>query len=160
LRNFIEHRNVERQPENPKALVEDAIALLGMLDMRYRLGTELAPDLPEIQVDRVQIQQVLVNLMRNAVEAMEDSVRKELSLSVKQVPAGMVEFRLRDSGPGLSDKIRERVFEPFNSTKQDGMGVGLSICKRIIQDHSGRIWVENAPEGGAVFCFALPVCSD
>jgi two-component system sensor kinase FixL len=71
----------------------------------------------------------------------------------------MVEFRLRDSGPGLSDKIRERVFEPFNSTKQDGMGVGLSICKRIIQDHSGRIWVEDVPEGGAIFCFALPVCS-
>jgi len=157
LRNFIENRSVERQPENPAALVEDAISLLGILDMRYRLHAELEPGLPEIQVDRVQIQQVLVNLMRNAVEAMEDSLRKELSLAVKRAPHDVVEFRLRDSGPGLSDKIRERVFEPFNSTKADGMGVGLSICKRIIQDHSGRIWVEDAPEGGAIFCFALPL---
>jgi len=78
---------------------------------------------------------------------MEKSMRKELSLSVGHAQPDMVEFRLRDSGPGLSGKIRERIFEPFNSTKEDGMGVGLSICKRIIQDHSGRIWVEDAPGG-------------
>ena len=68
-----------------------------------------------------------------------------------------MEFRLRDSGPGLSHKIRGRLFEPFNSTKPDGMGVGLSICKRIIQDHGGRIWMEDAPGGGAIFSFTLPV---
>lgn len=159
LRNFIENRNVERQPENPATLVEDAVALLGILDMRYRLHAELAPGLPLIPVDRVQVQQVLVNLMRNAVEAMENSTRKELSLSVGSTQTDMMEFRLRDSGPGLSGKVRERIFEPFNSTKQDGMGVGLSICKRIIQDHGGRIWVEDAPGGGAIFCFSLPVRS-
>ena len=157
LRNFIENRSGERQPEKPETLVADAIALLGILDMRYRLQTEIEADLPEILVDRVQIQQVLVNLMRNAVEAMENSVRKELSLSVGRAKQGMIEFQLRDSGPGLPAKIRERVFEPFNSTKEDGMGVGLSICKRIIQDHSGRIWVEDAPDGGAIFCFTLPL---
>jgi len=157
LRNFIENRSGERQPEKPETLVADAIALLGILDMRYRLQTEIEADLPEILVDRVQIQQVLVNLMRNAVEAMENSVRKELSLSVGRAKRGMIEFRLRDSGPGLPAKIRERVFEPFNSTKEDGMGVGLSICKRIIQDHSGRIWVEDAPDGGTIFCFTLPL---
>jgi two-component system sensor kinase FixL len=156
LRNFIENRNGERQPENPDTLVADAIALLGMLDIRYRLQTALEPGLPDIPVDRVQIQQVLVNLMRNAVEAMENSLRKELSLSVTLTEAGMIEFRLRDSGPGLSGKIKERLFEPFNSTKEDGMGVGLSISKRIIQDHAGRIWVEDAPGGGAIFCFVLP----
>jgi C4-dicarboxylate-specific signal transduction histidine kinase len=156
LRNFIENRNVERQPENPDALVEDAIALLGMLDMRYRLQTRLEPGLPDIPMDRVQIQQVLVNLMRNAVEAMENSPRKELSLSVKRTEAAMIEFQLRDSGPGLSGKIRERLFEPFNTTKEDGMGVGLSISKRIIQDHAGRIWVEDASGGGTIFCFVLP----
>ncbi|HKQ10052.1 MAG TPA: ATP-binding protein, partial [Rhizomicrobium sp.] len=159
LRNFIENRNVERQPENPATLVEDTVALLGILDMRYRLHAELAPGLPLIPVDRVQIQQVLVNLMRNAVEAMENSTHKELSLSVGSTQTDMMEFRLRDSGPGLSGKVRERIFEPFNSTKQDGMGVGLSICKRIIQDHGGRIWVEDAPGGGAIFCFSLPVRS-
>ena len=157
LRNFIENRSVERQPENPVTLVEDAVALLGILDMRYRLHTRLEPGLPYIPVDRVQIQQVLVNLMRNAVEAMEKSMRKELSLSVGHAQPDMVEFRLRDSGPGISGKIRERIFEPFNSTKEDGMGVGLSICKRIIQDHSGRIWVEDAPGGGTIFCFTLPI---
>lgn len=156
LRNFIENRNAERQPENPDTLVEDAVALLGMLDMRYRLQTTLEPGLPDIPMDRVQIQQVLVNLMRNAVEAMEQSPRKELSLSVKLTEAAMIEFRLRDSGPGLSSKIRERLFETFNSTKEDGMGVGLSISKRIIQDHAGRIWVEDASGGGTIFCFPLP----
>jgi len=157
LRNFIENRTVERQLEDPATLVEDAVALLGILDTHYRLRTELEPDLPDIPVDRVQIQQVLVNLMRNAVEAMEKSARKELSLSVGHAQPGMVEFRLRDSGPGLSGRIRGRIFEPFNSTKADGMGVGLSICKRIIQDHGGRIWVEDAPGGGAIFGFALPI---
>ena len=157
LRNFIEKRSGERQQEQPETLLADAIALLGILDTRYRLQTEIEPDLPALQVDRVQIQQVLVNLMRNAVEAMEDSTRKELSLSVVRAKPDMVEFRLRDSGPGLPGKIRERVFEPFNSTKEDGMGVGLSICKRIVQDHGGRIWVEDAPGGGTVFCFTLPV---
>jgi len=157
LRNFIENRSGERHQEQPETLVADAIALLGILDTRYRLQTEIEPDLPEMLVDRVQIQQVLVNLMRNAVEAMEDSMRKELSLSVGRAQPDMVEFRLRDSGPGLPGKIRERIFEPFNSTKEDGMGVGLSICKRIIQDHGGRIWVEDAPGGGTLFCFTLPV---
>ena len=159
LRNFIENRSGERHPERPETLVADAIALLGILDMRYRLQTEIDSGLPEILVDRVQIQQVLVNLMRNAVEAMENSMRKELSLSVGRIKQDMIEFRLRDSGPGLPGKIRERVFEPFNSSKQDGMGVGLSICKRIIQDHSGRIWVEDAPDGGTIFCFTLPLGS-
>lgn len=159
LRNFIENRSGERHPEKPETLVADAIALLGILDTRYRLQTEIEPDLPEMLVDRVQIQQVLVNLMRNAVEAMEESMRKELSLRVGRAKPDMIEFRLRDSGPGLPGKIRERVFEPFNSTKADGMGVGLSICKRIIQDHGGRIWVEDAPGGGTLFCFTLPVGS-
>jgi len=156
LRNFIEKREEERHTETPAALAADAIALLGTISNRCQLHTDIGKDLPDTRVDRIQIQQVLVNLMRNAIEAMEQAPRKELWLSARHSGNNMVVFRLRDSGPGLAPQIQDRLFQPFASTKQDGMGVGLSICKRIIDNHGGRIWAEAAPEGGTIFCFTLP----
>jgi C4-dicarboxylate-specific signal transduction histidine kinase len=156
LRNFIQKREEERDLESPATLVADAVALLGTISNRCQLHTDIEKGLPAVLVDRVQIQQVLVNLMRNAIEAMENAPRKELWLSVASAPGGMVMFRLRDSGPGLPPQVRERLFQPFTSTKQNGMGVGLSICKRIIDNHGGKIWAETAPESGAMFCFTLP----
>ena len=156
LRNFIEKRGDERQAETPQALIADAIALQGTISSRCQLHTDIERDLPDIEVDRIQIQQVLVNLMRNAIEAMEHAPKRELWLSARRDGTNLVMFQLRDCGPGLAPQIRERLFQPFASTKQDGMGVGLSICKRIIDNHGGRIWAETAPEGGTIFCFTLP----
>jgi C4-dicarboxylate-specific signal transduction histidine kinase len=156
LRNFIGKRDSERAAESPALLVADAVALYGTLGSGVRLQTQVAPGLPNLFIDRVQIQQVLVNLMRNALEAMQDSTRRELELEVAAGGRDMVQFRLRDTGPGLPQEVADKLFRPFVSTKAGGMGVGLSICQKIVTDHGGQIWAEAGPGGGTVFCFALP----
>jgi two-component system sensor kinase FixL len=160
LRNFIGKRDSERFAESPALLVADAVALYGTLGSPVRLQTHVAPSLPNLLIDRVQIQQVLVNLMRNALEAMQHSERRELELDVAAGGRDMIQFRLRDTGPGLPQEVAEKLFRPFVSTKAGGMGVGLSICQKIVTDHGGRIWAEAGPGGGTVFCFALPELHD
>lgn len=184
LRNFIAKHENEWQPETCASLVADAVALLGSLDGSVALHTHVEAGLPQLMVDRIQIQQVLVNLMRNAIEAMAASPQREMWLSVVRMEetrmegarAGDVQtsgartggvriggprilFCLRDSGPGFSPQVAQRLFQPFTSTKGEGMGVGLSICKRILTDHGGEIWAESPVEGGASFCFTLPVAA-
>jgi C4-dicarboxylate-specific signal transduction histidine kinase len=157
LRRFIEKREAERNAESPDILVEDAITLLGTIDSSINLKTEIAPNLPPLLVDRVQVQQVLVNLMRNAIEAMQSSAQHALVLSLTYAGGKTVEVALADTGPGLSTEVAERLFQPFVSTKAGGMGVGLSICQSIVSQHGGRIWAEANPEGGTIFRFTLPV---
>lgn len=157
LRSFIEKRDDEWQPETCAGLVADALALLGTIDSSVMLHTDVETGLPVLMVDRIQIQQVLVNLMRNAIEAMAGSPRREMWLTVARAEDGRVLFCLRDSGPGLAPAVAQRLFQPFTSTKQEGMGIGLSICRRILQGHGGDIWAESPAEGGTRFCFALPV---
>ena len=109
-------------------------------------------------IDKVQIQQVLVNLLRNAVEAMEEaSVRRELEIEAAAAVDGMVAISVIDSGPGIASEVAERLFQPFVTTKTQGMGVGLSICRSIIEAHGGRLWMEPNPRGGTVFRFTVPV---
>jgi two-component system sensor kinase FixL len=155
LRNFIDKREVEHSVERPATLVADAVALFGTLSDRIHLETHIAPDVPGIRIDRIQIQQVLVNLMRNAIEAMHDSAQQKLFLEVSGT-RDTVLFRLHDTGPGLTADIAAHLFQPFTSTKKDGMGVGLSICHRIIADHDGRIWAEPGASGGTIFSFTIP----
>lgn len=159
LRRFIEKREAERSLETPDALIEDAISLLGTIDSTVALKTEIADDLPCILVDRVQLQQVLVNLMRNAIEAMQECPRRALTLSAVAVDHA-VKISLADTGPGLPPEVAERLFQPFVSTKTSGMGVGLSICQTIITQHHGRIWAEPNPGGGTVFRFTLPAVAE
>jgi two-component system, LuxR family, sensor kinase FixL len=160
LRRFIEKREAERSLQSPEALIEDAITLLGTIDGSIHLKTEIGSHLPHVLVDRVQIQQVLVNLMRNAIEAMQDSPSRALSLSAFARDGNMVEIALADSGPGLSAEVAGRLFEPFVSTKEKGMGVGLSICRSIIAQHGGQIWAEANPAGGTIFRFTLPAAEE
>jgi two-component system sensor kinase FixL len=157
LRNFIEKREATRQPEPPANLVADAVTLLGTINNKVQLHTQLEPGLPMLTVDRIQIQQVLVNLMRNAIEAMASVERREMWLTVARASNGRVIFRLRDSGPGIAPAVAAKLFQPFNSSKDQGMGVGLSICRNIMTEHGGDIWAEAPAGGGACFCFALPV---
>jgi len=156
LRGFIEKRETERERQSPEILIEDAITLLGTIDNSIHLKTEIGPRLPFVLVDRVQLQQVLVNLLRNAIEAMQDCPSRALSLTAFASDGQTVEISLADSGPGLAPEIAGRLFEPFVSTKENGMGVGLSICKSIIVQHGGRIWADPNPAGGAIFRFTLP----
>ncbi len=160
LRRFIEKRESERTLEAPEMLVDDAITLLGTIDSTVELRTDIGVRLPRVRVDRVQIQQVLVNLMRNAIEAMQASPRRELLLSVSAVDSGAAQISLADTGPGLPNDVAERLFQPFVSTKTGGMGVGLSICRSIVSSHGGRIWAEPNAAGGTTFHFILPAAQE
>jgi signal transduction histidine kinase len=121
----------------------------------------LAEGLPLVQGDRVQLQQVLLNLILNAVEAMSsvDGARRELSISTERRGAEEVLVAVRDSGPGIDPEHRERVFDSFYTTKPSGMGLGLSICRSIVDAHRGRLWADANEPRGAVFQFTLPAAN-
>ncbi len=124
-----------------------------------RLRLEPAPALPEIEADRVQIEQVLLNLVRNGIDAVveEDGLWREVLVSTALTDRQTVEVSVEDSGTGRAPEELKRVFEPFFTTKPEGMGLGLAICQRIIEDHGGRLWAMNRAEGGLCLRFALPV---
>ena len=106
-------------------------------------------------VDRVQIQQVIANLVRNALEAMSSQPRRELTVATTARDPGYLEFVIADSGPGMPDEMLPNLFEPFLTTKPGGMGLGLSICKSIVEAHGGRIGYAPSLDGGATFTFTL-----
>jgi signal transduction histidine kinase len=163
LRQFVRKADGERNPEDVRHVIEEttALALLGAEGRGVRLEMDFAPDAPTVFIDKVQIQQVLLNLIRNAVEAMQSSPRRELLVRTAMAADGMVEVSVTDSGPGLADDVREKLFQPFVTTKSAGMGVGLSICRAIVDAHGGRMWLADNPGGGAAFHFTLPVaCAD
>jgi len=122
------------------------------------LRTELAPALPGVAGDRVQLQQVLINLIVNAIEAMSgvDDRARELTIVTAVKEPGAVVVEVRDSGPGLEEEGAERVFEPFYTTKAQGIGIGLSISRSIVEAHGGRLWANPNRPRGAVFRFSLP----
>lgn len=123
---------------------------------------EIASDLPPVLIDRIQIQQVLHNLIRNGMEAMTDvePAWRRIVISADRGCAGDVIVRILDAGPGISERVSPTLFQPFETTKPNGMGLGLSISRSIIEAHSGRMWHEEAPGGGAVFCFTMPIATD
>jgi two-component system sensor kinase FixL len=156
LRSFVEKGEPTKTAEDVAKLFEDAVALLAMRSEGLTVTTHPAPGLAQVVIDRVEIQQVLINLMRSAVEAMEASPRRELELSAIPSDGHSIQINVKDTGPGLSQDVAERLFQPFVSTKANGMGVGLSICRTIILRNGGRIWAEPSPGGGTIFSFTLP----
>jgi len=123
------------------------------------VSTRLAPQLPRVQGDRVQLQQVMLNLIVNAIQAMSGILEgpRELQISIDAVPSeGGVRVGVRDTGPGLSPENLSRLFEPFYTTKPEGMGMGLSICRSIIEAHGGRLWAIPCEPQGALFQFTIP----
>jgi two-component system, LuxR family, sensor kinase FixL len=162
LREFVARGETERRPENINRLVEEAsaLALVGAKEQGvkavFRFDTRVSP----VLVEKVQIQQVLVNLIRNAIEAMQGCPRKELVVETVLMDHGMVEVRVADTGSGLAEEIVPRLFQPFVTTKPAGMGVGLSISKRIVEAHGGEMWGEPNPGGGTLFHFTLEPSSE
>jgi two-component system sensor kinase FixL len=159
LRAFVRKGEGAQRPERLAAVIEEAaaLALIGVRERDVKVRMSTAPALPPVAIDKVQIQQVLVNLMRNAIEAMAESAPRELTIAAEPLPDGMVAVRVADTGPGIAAEIAERLFQPFVTTKTQGMGVGLWICRAIVEGHGGRLWAEANPGGGAMFVFTLPV---
>ena len=157
LRQFVTMGDSDRRVENLNKLVEEALALalVGARQSGVRVVLELDRNLPPVVVDAVQIQQVVLNLVRNAIEAMEGCDRRELSIVTRGLPEA-AEISVADSGPGLTAEIADRLFEPFVTTKKAGMGLGLSICREIIEAHHGRLIYQPRPEGGSLFRMSLP----
>jgi two-component system sensor kinase FixL len=158
LRDFLLRRESERSIENINAIVEEAAALslVGAAERGVVTHRDLADGLPPVNVDRIQIQQVLVNILRNAMEAMQDSATRQLTLTTSRQDGDYIAVAIADTGSGMSDEVARRLFEPFVTTKERGMGFGLSISRSIIEEHGGRIWAEPNPEGGTIFRFRLP----
>lgn len=156
-------RRVDQPPVSPEAIsvrqtVEEAltIALADANAVGVGWYVHLDPAATTVWADRIQIEQVLISLIRNAVEAMQESSEKFISITTR-VAADELEFSVQDSGPGVAPDLRDRLFVAFSTTKEDGLGVGLSICRTIVEAHGGRIWLDEGGEAGARFLFTLPL---
>ena len=158
LREFVTKGETEKNAYNIRKLIEEAgaLALVGSREKGVRAVFDFASDAELVMVDHVQIQQVLINLMRNAIEAMKDSPTKELVVRTIRSAPGEISITVADTGPGIAEEISAQLFKPFTTTKPGGMGIGLSISKRIVEAHGGRMAVISNESGGATFEFTLP----
>ena len=156
LRDFIGRGTAERRAESLPRLINqaNALALIGAREMGIDVDLALDPQAETVFVAGVQVQQVLVNLIRNAAEAMESSDRRRLSIRTQRLSKEFVQVSVTDSGQGFAPEGLDRLFEPFFSTKGEGMGLGLSICRTIVESLGGSIWAEQAA-GGMTFNFTL-----
>ncbi|MDB5740153.1 MAG: sensor signal transduction histidine kinase [Alphaproteobacteria bacterium] len=162
LREFIDKRETTRKPEDIGNVLEDSLTLSLYVgaEGRDKIETRFAPGLPLVMIDKVQIQQVLLNLVRNALEAMKDMPDGRLVIAAGTDEPGFIAVSVSDTGPGLAPEVAGRLFQPFTTTKETGMGVGLSICQSIVESHGGKIWsTPNTPQG-VIFHFKLPVAED
>jgi two-component system sensor kinase FixL len=160
LRNQVAGGESHRQPEAVEEVVQEAIDLVSPITSRARVRTvfEAERPLPRAVVDRIQIQQVVTNLMRNAVEAMETSKFKRLHVGLtRSADLKFIQIEVADTGSGLSESVTARLFQPFVTTKDSGMGLGLSICRDIVESHGGKLWARRNDLSGTTFSFTLPV---
>jgi two-component system sensor kinase FixL len=162
LRDFVARGESEKRVERLSKMVEEAgaLGLAGAREQDVRIRFNLDPRYDLVLVDRVQVQQVLVNLFRNALEAMAQSERRELIASNRLVDEDMIEVSVFDTGHGFLDDVEKNLFQTFFTTKETGMGVGLSISRSIIEAHGGRMWAESNDAGGATFRFTLPAVAN
>ena len=157
LRDFIARGDTDKRVENLRGLINEAnaLALIGVAELGIDIRINIDERINRVLVDKVQIQQVLVNLIRNAVEALTDAPQRRLTISAIPIEDQMVQVSVVDTGSGLDTDVETKLFKPIVSTKDAGMGLGLSICQTIIEAHDGKIWLDKPEEGGTAFRFTL-----
>ena len=159
IRRQVSEGAVERQPAQLSGIVRDAcaLALVDADGQGIRHSLALDPEADKVWVDPVQVQQLLLNLVRNAVDAVMNVPvpQRKIRISTARLDEAQVEVRVADSGGGIAAELGPHLFEPFVTTKGEGTGIGLAICRTIVEAHGGRIWAEEGPEGGAVLCFTI-----
>lgn len=157
LRDFVSRGELSKTVEDlPKVIGEaGSLALLGTRETGIETAFNFDPAATSVLIDRVQIQQVLTNLIRNAVEAMADSPERRLEIATLLLDPQTIEVSVGDTGAGIDEAIGARLFEAFNSSKDSGLGLGLSICRTIVEAHGGRITAEPRENGGTRFSFTL-----
>lgn len=157
LRSLFQKRDTEYGAEAINKVVEEAsaLALVGAKEARIRVRLELDANLPPVRIDKVQIQQVVLNLVRNAMEAMAEVEERLLTIRTAQIEDAAL-VAIEDTGPGLADEVREKLFQPFVTTKEKGMGIGLSVCRAIVDAHGGTIEAARNGSGGTTFTFTVP----
>ncbi|MBO6716712.1 MAG: PAS domain S-box protein [Rhizobiaceae bacterium] len=162
LREFVTRGETEKQLADLRKLVEEAgaLALVGSRELGVRTVFDFQSGPEHVMVDRVQIQQVLINLMRNAMEAMKDGERRELTVRIVPADNDYLRVEVADTGAGVQDDVAEQLFKPFVTTKPGGMGIGLSISKRIVEAHGGVLSMHRNEHGGATFSFTLPAIGE
>lgn len=160
LREFVRTRDPKREPHALSVLAQTVVELLRLEAEQHqvRILADLPASLPRVVADRVMIEQVLLNLAKNAVDAMRNTPpgHREVLITARIDLDGMIEVRVRDRGSGIGSDFAERMFAPLFSTKSDGLGMGLAICRSIVEFHSGRLFAEPNPDGGSTFAFTLP----
>jgi two-component system sensor kinase FixL len=161
LRDFVSRGESEQSVESLTKLIEEAsaLALVGVKEHGIRVRYQFDPAVDLVLADRVQIQQVLLNLLRNAVDAMVDASRRELTIATSALSDETIEIAVADTGPGIAEEVADQLFQPFVTTKRHGMGVGLSISRTIVDAHGGTIQAEPNPGGGTIFRFTLRAVS-
>ena len=157
LRDFMSNGEMEQRVESLQRLINEAnaLALVGSREHGIDVQLSLDPAADKVCVDRIQIQQVLVNLIRNAIDAMIDAPQRCLSVRTSLRGAGLVEVTVEDTGAGISDTVAPQLFQPFVTSKENGMGIGLSICRTIVEAHGGRVWFKPREGGGTAFHFTM-----
>lgn len=162
FRSFVRPGGGRHQPINLNDTVKNAlaVALVGRQDFKVETEVRLVKHLPHVLANPLEVQQVVVNLVRNAMEAMAEVAERRLVIRTRNLRSNnSVEFVVEDNGPGLRPEVKERLFEPFVTTKDDGVGIGLSLCRTIIESHDGRIWAESNGQRGCTFRFTLPAAA-
>ena len=160
LRRFVSQKDMERVPTNIADVIHESAQLVAFEARRCgtRMELQLASQIPSVRVDRVQIQQILINLMKNAYEAMDEAKTADRRVTIRtQVVGHQVEVVVADTGPGIHSDKRTSLFDAFSTTKLGGMGMGLAISKSIVERHGGQLWVSSDNGGGASFHFTLPI---
>jgi len=163
VRGMLKLESREKEKVNLVSLINEVVAVVQSeaAELNAKLNIDIIHERVNVLADKIQIQQVLLNFISNALQSMEksNSSKKEITIT-DSIGNKEVTISIRDNGVGIAESIKDKLFKPFVSVKKDGTGIGLTICSSIIEDHQGKIWAENMPDGGAKFSFSLKILKD